>query len=266
MEPVYTPVIATAASLFKMMNWPVHISGASNIPPTGPAVLASNHIGYLDFVVVGYGARQAGRLVRFAAKKEIFDHRVGGPLMRGMKHLPVDRDGDAMAVMDEAARRLAQGQVIGMFPEGTISRSFMPAKAKTGTVRMAMEAGAPLIPTAVWGDHRLSTKAVTRNLQRGVEIRVGFGPAIDYENTEDPRDVTLRLMAAITAVVTDLQRAYTQQPQSEEDRWWLPAHLGGTAPTPEEAEAIIRDERIQRRRRRQTLRQARPSSADDQSA
>ncbi|HUG85162.1 MAG TPA: lysophospholipid acyltransferase family protein, partial [Euzebya sp.] len=117
MEPVYTPVVGTAVCLFKAMGWKVTVSGAQHVPRTGPAVLASNHIGFLDFIVVGYGARDAGRLVRFAAKKEIFDHPVAGPLMRGMKHLPVDRDGDVKAIMDEAGRRLQMGQVVGMFPE-----------------------------------------------------------------------------------------------------------------------------------------------------
>ncbi len=251
MEPVYTPIVATAVTLFKAMGWRVHVSGAQHIPRTGAAVLASNHIGYLDFIVVGYGARDAGRLVRFAAKKEIFDHPVGGPLMRGMKHLPVDRDGDVQAIMDESHQRLMKGQVIGMFPEGTISRSFVPAQGKTGTARMAIRAGAPLIPTAVWGDHRISTKAVGRNLQRNVEVHVAFGPPIAYEPDEDPREVTKRLMSVITDMVAQLQAGYGQQPADDADRWWQPAHLGGTAPTPEEAEEIIKQERIARRKRRQ---------------
>lgn len=250
MEPVYTPVVGTAVGLFKAMGWKVTVSGAHHIPRRGPAVLASNHIGFLDFIVIGYGARDAGRLVRFAAKKEVFDHRVSGPLMRGMKHLPVDRDGDVNAIMEEANRRLALGQVVGMFPEGTISRSFLPAEGKTGTARMAIRAGVPLVPTAVWGDHRLSTKAVTRNLQRGVDISVRYGPPVPYEAGEDPRVVTKRLMATITDMVRALQEEYRQRPADASDRWWLPAHMGGTAPTPEEAQEMIRQERIERRRRR----------------
>ncbi|MEE8601800.1 lysophospholipid acyltransferase family protein [Euzebya tangerina] len=255
MEPVYTPVIGAAVGLFKAMRWTVHVSGAHNIPLTGPAILASNHIGYLDFVVVGYGAREADRLVRFAAKQEVFEHSVAGPLMRGMKHLPVDRDGDAMAIMRLAKERLALGQVIGMFPEGTISRSFMPAQGKTGTARMALESGVPLIPTAVWGCQRLSTKAVTKNIERNIEIRVTFGPPIPYDQDDEPRDLSRRLMEKITGLVVALQEAYTQVPAGPEDSWWQPAHLGGSAPTPEEAEEMIRQERIERRRRRKAERE-----------
>ena len=254
MEPVYTPVVGTFITMFKAMGWKVAIEGAEHIPATGPAVVASNHIGYLDFVFVGYGARPSGRLVRFAAKKEVFDHPVSGPLMRGMKHLPVDRDGDVGDIMEQAHERLGLGQVVGMFPEGTISRSFMPAQAKTGTARMAMRAGVPLVPCAVWGCHRIWTKAVKRNFQRGLAISIAYGPAIDYDADEDPRDVTKRLMAAIGDMVVDLQDRYPQEPADEADRWWLPARLGGTAPTPEEAEQIAREERIARRKRRQAAR------------
>ncbi len=263
MEPVYTPVIGAALSLFRVRGWKVEVRGAEHIPADGPAVIASNHIGYLDFIFVGYGARDAGRLVRFAAKKEVFDHPVSGPLMRGMKHLPVDRDGDRMAVMREAQRRLGLGQVIGMFPEGTISRSFMPSGAKTGTARMAIEAGVPLIPAAVWGDHRIMTKGRKPNWQRGVHMMVGFGPAVEYDEGADTREVTQRMTEAITDLVTELQRDYPQVPADDEDRWWLPAHLGGTAPTPEEAEAIAREERIARRRARKAAREAEAATAGD---
>ncbi|CAN5300253.1 lysophospholipid acyltransferase family protein [soil metagenome] len=251
MEPVYTPIVGIAVGLFKTMGWRVTVSGVQHLPRKGPAVLASNHIGYLDFIVVGYGAREADRLVRFAAKKETFDNNVTGPLMRGMKHLPVDRDGDVNAIMEEAHARLQRGQIVGMFPEGTISRSFLPAEAKTGTARMAMRAGVPLIPTAVWGDHRLSTKHIKKNFkQRNVDISVRYGEPVAYEPDEDPRDVTKRLMHTITAMVKELQAEYRQRPASDDERWWLPAHMGGTAPTPDEAQEIIRQERIARRARR----------------
>src|SRR5918992_342073 len=94
MELVYRPVIALALGIFKGMSWRIRTFGEENIPATGSAVLASNHVGYLDFVFVGAAARERGRLVRFMAKKEVFDHRIAGPLMRGMKHIPVDRFGD----------------------------------------------------------------------------------------------------------------------------------------------------------------------------
>lgn len=251
MEPVYTPVIGVAKALIAAMNWQVKITGAEHIPATGPAVLASNHIGYLDFIFIGFGALDRDRLVRFAAKKEVFDHKVSGPLMRGMKHIPVDRFGGADATVQASIEALRRGEIIGMFPEATISRSFVPAAAKTGAARMALEAPAPLIPTVVWGTQRILTKDRPRNLQRGVVIDVRYGPAIQPEPGEDPTEVTKRLMDAIGVLLEQAQREYPQQPAGDDDRWWLPAHLGGTAPTVDEAERLAAADRDERRAKRQ---------------
>lgn len=237
MEPVYRPVIGLALTIFKVMGWQVRTFGEEHIPTSGPVVLASNHVGYLDFVFVGYAARKRGRLVRFMAKKEVFDHRISGPLMRGMKHIPVDRYAQARAAIDETVSVLRRGEAVGMFPEGTISRSFIPRAGKTGAARMAMESGALLIPCAVWGTQRILTKDRPKNFQRKVAMDVHVGPPLDYEGRE-AADVTESLMKEITALVEHAQDVYPQNPASAADSWWLPAHLGGSAPTVEEADAL----------------------------
>lgn len=254
MEPVYRPVIGVALGMFKAMGWDIRVRGTEHVPRQGPAVLATNHIGYLDFVFVGYGAYQRGRLTRFMAKKEIFDHPVAGPLMRGMKHIAVDRFGRADAAVRAASNALARGEVVGMFPESTISRSFVPAAGKTGAARMAMDAGAPLIPGAVWGTQRILTKGRPKNFQRNVAITIDFAEPIPYEASEDAGEVTKRLMTRIGELVDQAGAAYPQQPADEDDRWWLPAHLGGTAPTVAEAEEIAAKERAERRARRRAER------------
>ena len=246
MEPVYRPVIGLALGLFKTMGWQVRRFGAENIPATGPAVLASNHIGYLDFVFIGYTARDRKRLVRFMAKKEVFDHPVAGPLMRGMKHIPVDRFARASDSIDTAVEALKRGELVGMFPEGTISRSFVPRGGKTGAARMAMTAQAPLIPCATWGTQRILTKDRPKNFERRVAMDVYIGEPLEYEPGENPADVTTRLMDAIGVLVEKAQGNYPQQPKPGEE-WWLPAPMGGSAPTIEEADAM--DERDRARRR-----------------
>jgi 1-acyl-sn-glycerol-3-phosphate acyltransferase len=251
MEPVYLPVKGILLVVLKAYGWKVHTSGAENIPASGAAVIASNHVSYLDFVFVGFGARSRGRYVRFMAKKEIFDHKLAGPLMRGMKHLSVDRFGSPSAAFDAGMEALGRGEIVGMFPEGTISRSFVPREGKTGSARMAMEAGVPLIPCAVWGGQRILTKDRPKNVQRGIAIRVAYGTPIEYSTGENAHAVTERLMQAITTLTDDLQRSYPQVPASEDDKWWLPAHLGGTAPTVEEGDVMAARDREIRRAKRQ---------------
>lgn len=240
---VYSAVIGTALSVIRGMNWPVTVHGAENIPAAGPAVLACNHIGYLDFVFCGYAARGRGRRVRFLAKKEVFDKRGVGWLMRQMGHIPVDRLGAARESMSAAIDELRRGEVIGMFPEATISPSFVPRAGKTGTVRIARETDAPLIPIAVWGTHRILTKGRPRNFQRGVPITVEVGAPLVTPPDEDLEAATARLMQRISELLAEAQATYPDTPAGDDDRWWLPSHLGGTAPTPEEAERRITEAR-----------------------
>lgn len=251
-NPVYSAVIAACLTGFKLASWDVRVTGAEHVPVEGGGVVATNHVGYLDFVFSGYGVRQQGkRRLRFVAKREVFDNPVSGPLMRAMEHIPVDRGGDTHTAMREVARALEEGDLVGMFPEGTISRSFVPLDGRPGAVRMAMGADVPLIPGAVWGTQRIYTKGRKPDLARGAAIRVAFGPRVAYAADEDPLAVHERLMAAVGELVDDLQRSYPQQPRSRDDAWWQPAHLGGTAPTPEEAAARAREEAAARRARRQ---------------
>ncbi|HSJ44950.1 MAG TPA: lysophospholipid acyltransferase family protein [Euzebyales bacterium] len=246
MELVYGPVVAFTRTAFALMRWRVHVSGVEHLPAEGPAVIASNHVGYLDFAFLGRAALERGRLVRFMAKQEVFDHPVSGPLMRGMGHLPVDRFGGAVAAIDTAVAALRAGEVVGLFPEGTISRSFVPARPKTGAVRITMRAEAPLIPAAVWGSQRLLTKGRKPNWQRNVPILVVYGRPIDYDADDTPADVTDELIDRISALVDAAATSYPDQPAGDDDRWWLPAHLGGTAPSVDEAEAMADRERQER--------------------
>lgn len=249
MNPVYASVIGVVLTAFRALDWRIEVSGAHHIPATGPGVVATNHVSYLDFIFAGYGVReQRGRRLRFVAKREVFDHAVSGPLMRAMRHIRVDRAGDTDAAMREVRVALGEGDLVGMFPEGTISRSFVPLPFKSGAARMAMTAGAPLIPGAVWGSQRLYTKGRDLSLTRGVVVTVSFGEPIDYDRDEDAAAVTGRLRDAVVDLVDRAQRRYPQTPGAGE-QWWLPAHLGGDAPTPEEAERRALAEAARRRER-----------------
>ena len=144
-----------------------------------------NHIGYLDFTYAGLAARPARRLVRFMAKQEVFTHRVSGPLMRGMHHIPVDREAGAGSYR-AAVDALRAGEIVGVFPEATISRSFELKDFKAGAARMAAEAGVPLLPTVIWGSQRVWTKGRPKRLGRTkVAISVWVGEPVPVPAADD---------------------------------------------------------------------------------
>lgn len=250
-DPVYKAVVKLAQGIILALDQKMIVTGAEHIPDTGGAVIASNHVGYLDFVYVGYGAWKHKRLVRFLAKKEIWGKPVAGWLMSKMRHIPVDRQGDPAASYKAAVAALGEGELIGMFPESTISPSFVPKDAKNGAARMAIETHTPLVPVAVWGSQRILTKWRPKNFQRHVAISVNFGEPMHPAPDADPDDVTAELMERIGALLAEAQRAYPQEPAGPDDTWWLPAHLGGSAPTVEEAAARMAEEAEQKRLRRE---------------
>jgi 1-acyl-sn-glycerol-3-phosphate acyltransferase len=204
------------------------------VPTTGGAIICSNHVSFFDFTFLGLGALPQHRLVRFMAKSAVFEHWLAGPAMRAMQHIPVDRKAGA-AAFESAVRALKDGKVVGVFPEATISRSFTVKDLKAGAARMAVESGVPIIPAAVWGGQRVATKGHKVVLRRDVPVTVVLGEPIVPEPGEKAQSVLRRTRAAMEALLDEAQRSYPEQPAGPDDRWWLPVHLGGTAPTPEEA-------------------------------
>jgi 1-acyl-sn-glycerol-3-phosphate acyltransferase len=249
-EPTYTPVIGIARLVFRALGLRFAITGEEHVPRTGGAVMAINHVGYLDFTFAGLAARPAGRLVRFMAKKEVFDHKVAGPLLRGMKHIAVDRRGAAAESYQAAVKALQAGEIVGVFPEATISQSFELKDFKTGAARMAMEAGVPLLPCVIWGSQRVLTKNRPKDLTRGTPIRIVVGKPFTPDPAGDPVAVTADLKARMQALLDEARRTYTGAPRTPDDTWWIPASMGGTAPTLEQAAQRVKDAEDARAARR----------------
>ena len=249
-ELVYPPVLSVARGVFRYLGLRFALTGTEHVPRTGGAVMVINHIGYLDFTFAGLAARPAKRLVRFMAKDEVFRHRISGPLMRGMHHIPVDRDAGT-ASFRAALTALKGGEIVGVFPEATISRSFELKEFKSGAVRMARAAGVPLLPTVIWGSQRVWTKGRPRNFSRShTPISIAVGAPMPVPPKVSPDAVAIDLREQMEKLLHGLQEAYPAQPRGEDDRWWLPARLGGTAPTPEEATALDEADAAARRTRR----------------
>ncbi len=252
----YRLVVRLALVVFRLLGLRFDVRGSEHVPASGGAVVCSNHVSYLDFTFLGLAALPRRRLVRFMAKASVFGHWFAGPFMRAMQHIPVDRKAGA-AAFDAAVRALKDGQVVGVFPEATISQSFTVKDLKAGAARMAIQAGVPILPAAVWGGHRVATKKRPVDLTRGRAVTVLVGEPIVAEPGETPAALLARTRAAMEALLDEAQRSYPQQPAGPEDLWWLPVHLGGTAPTLEEAAARDRDDAAGARVRARTSRRAR---------
>src|SRR3954470_10924006 len=248
----YRLIIRICLVVFRLFRFRFDVRGSEHVPATGGAIICSNHVSYFDFTYLGLGALPQHRLVRFMAKASVFDHWFAGRFMRAMQHIPVDRKAGA-AAFEAAVRALKDGEVVGVFPEATISTSFTVKDLKAGAARMASQSGAPIIPAAVWGGHRVATKGKV-DLRRGIAVTVLLGEPIVAEPGEKAQSILRRTRTAMETLLDEAQRSYPQQPAGPDDRWWLPAHLGGTAPTPEAAAA---DDAV--RAAGKELKQAKPS-------
>jgi 1-acyl-sn-glycerol-3-phosphate acyltransferase len=246
-DVVYHPIIVTAKTGFRLLGQRFDMTGTDHVPRSGGVLLAYNHIGYVDFVYGGLAAQPSKRLVRFMAKRELFDHRVTGPLMRGCHHIEVDR-GAGTASYETAVDYLQQGEAVGIVPEATISRAMELKEFKTGAVRIAAAAGVPIVPVIVWGTQRMMTKDHPRDFSRGKTIAIRVGAAL-HPTGADPVAETAELHAVMSTMLDETIRAYpaAEQPPGA---WWLPASHGGSAPTLEEAAALDAEEKRLRAERR----------------
>ncbi|MEP6816132.1 MAG: lysophospholipid acyltransferase family protein, partial [Marmoricola sp.] len=167
--------------------------------------------------------------------------------MRSMHHISVDRT-DGIGSFSEAVRYLREGEIVGIFPEATISRSFEIKEIKSGAVRIAAEAGVPLIPVILWGSQRLMTKDHPRDLSRGKTIGIHVGEPM-HPTGDNAAAETLELRRRMSELLDETIRAYPDEEQPP-GSWWLPASYGGTAPTPEEAGRLDAQEKRERAAKR----------------
>ena len=242
-EPIYSTAIVAGRGLFGFLGLKRRVIGVEHVPKTGGAVLAMTHFGYLEFALVEWVTWLATRRrIRFMAKQSAFDKPVVGWLLRGMGHIAVDMKAGAAAYA-KAVTALRDGELLGVFPEAGVSASFTVRDLKSGAVRLAAEAGVPIIPVAVWGGQRLLTKRHRVGFfeRFGVPVTFAFGAPMSVQADDDTHVETDRLRATLQRLVDRLQREY---PVDGTGAWWQPHSLGGTAPTPGEAAAAdaARDE------------------------
>lgn len=243
-EPLFRTLEIVIPPLVKANGPHLTIDGLENVPARGGAVLTLNHTSYLDWYPASIAAMRRGRRLRFMIKAEMTAVPVIGYVIRHIKLIPVDRSAGAGSY-DVAVQRLAAGELVGLHPEATISRSFELREFKTGAARMAHAAGVPIIPVIVWGMHRVWTKDHPKRLWRNkvpVLARIGepIAPSDDIEATTAAlRDTMVRM----------LEQAQLDYPHPA-GAYWVPRRLGGSAPTMAEALRLRQAELAERERKR----------------
>lgn len=197
--------------------------GLGHIPAEGGVIVAVNHISHADPLVfadaVIFGTR---RLPRFLAKSTLFEGR--GPLrwfvarvMKGAGQIPVHRHtADASLALRDAVKALDRGELVGIYPEGTVTRDpgKWPMLAKTGVARLALLSGAPVVPVAQWGAQEIldSYRTPGLHLLPRHTMTVVAGPPVDLSPWRGQplegqvlREATAAIMAAITALLEQIR-------------------------------------------------------------
>jgi 1-acyl-sn-glycerol-3-phosphate acyltransferase len=229
MEPVFRALEIAGRTAVRVTGTRISYLGLENIPSAGGAVIAINHTGYIDFLPAALAANRRRRRLRFMIKAEMQGVKIVDFLIRHSKTIPVDRRAGSGAYT-VAVQRLREGELVGVYPEATISRSFELKEFKTGASRMALEAGVPIIPVVVWGAHRIWTKDHPRNVgHEKIPVTVAVGAALPPTGTATELMDDLRMR--MTTLLHEVQQSY-DHPQGA---YWVPRRLGGSAPTMEEA-------------------------------
>jgi 1-acyl-sn-glycerol-3-phosphate acyltransferase len=226
-----------AFAVMRVQRWRFDVHGLDHVPWTGGAVLASNHSSFWDFFTVGRAPYLGwGRPSRILAKESLFRAPLFGWLMRRAEHIPVHR-GSGTSALRSATAALESGELVLVLPEQTVSPSFELLPFKSGAARMAASAGVPLVPVVSWGSHRFNTVGRPPRWSWRLPVSVHYGPPLHPTPADDPEEVTAELRRRVQLLLDDAQARY--RAGTPPGAWWVPARLGGSAPTREQGDEII---------------------------
>jgi 1-acyl-sn-glycerol-3-phosphate acyltransferase len=243
-EPVFRTLEILTTMGVAAAGTKITYTDLENIPGRGGAVAAINHTSYIDWLPAALAAYHRRRRVRFMIKEEMLQVRIVRYLIGHTGTIPVDRSAGAHAYT-VAVERLRAGEIVGVYPEATISRSFELKEFKSGAARMAWEAEVPIVPIIVWGAQRIWTKDHPKNLGRSkIPMTVHVGPPLFADESVERTHAALR--ESMTALLYRAQEEYPHQPGA----FWVPRRLGGSAPTLAEAKVLDEAELAERARRR----------------
>jgi len=216
-EPWFQAIRWTVFPLLRVwFRW--RFEGLDRIPVHGPAIIACNHASYLDPLANAYAVVRARRRPRFLAKQELFRAPGIKWAVKGTHQIPVARGtGERAASLASAERALERGEIVVVYPEGTVTTrdDGLPMEGKTGSVRLALATGVPIVPMVSWGSSPVWQKSGPGSLRPGRPVWIRVGAPIDLSHrgvSVDDRDgvtaLTAEVMEALTQGVVELRSTY----------------------------------------------------------
>lgn len=201
LRKIALPIVRAIFSLFMEFN----LEGLENYPLNGAVVLAANHVTNFDVFPMQFALP---RPIFFMGKADLFNVALDA-LIRNLGAFPVHRGEKDEWAMRHAAKVLAHGQTLGMFPEGTRSKGRGLGVAKTGSARLALDANCPVVPMAVVG-----TDEFFKRFPRRARVTIKILPPILPHPNDTPLSMTDRLMFALAASLPDDMRGvYAETPK-----------------------------------------------------
>ena len=208
----WTSLIIPVFRILMKRDW----RGVENIPKSGRVIVASNHLSYLDVLVLTDLLYTNGRAPRYLGKSGVFKVPVVGKVLLAAGQVPVERESkDARKAVDHAKILLEKGHLLGVYPEGTLTRDELlwPMIAKTGCARLALETDTPVIPIAQWGSQKILPRYTNRiHLfpRKTIEMRVGKPVDLSpwkgkYEDPQALVEATAAIMRAITDSLEEIR-------------------------------------------------------------
>ena len=177
------------------------VTGRENIPSTGPVIVAANHISNFDPFVVGAALQ---RPVHFMAKEELFANPVLSAIIKYLGTFPVRRGASDRNAIRIAINLLEEGRVVGLFPEGTRSKTGELSQAEPGLAMIAAKAGATIIPAAIIGTNRVFWDG-----QRLARFEIHFGNPIIVPKGKASKEELDRITALMMQEISGLLQRYT---------------------------------------------------------
>jgi 1-acyl-sn-glycerol-3-phosphate acyltransferase len=215
-EPIYAIVRNVLVPLLRLLfRW--KIDGLEKIPRTGPAIIAPNHISNFDPLSVAYLIDRAGRRPRFLAKASLWKNPAMRVIFSGCRQIPVERGSGDVSPTRAAEDALRRGEVVIVYPEGTITTNLdlTPMKGKTGVARLTLATGVPVYPVGVWGAQWLIPKGRKWKYRGHRLMMLTVGDPMRFDELaarrDDPavlREVTDRVMAEIDRLVRELHKVH----------------------------------------------------------